>query len=382
MSSYVISWREDLLNSRDLNSREVEGYGFFIGWFEDWRVRNGHELTREASVMFWREVVLREKREAWQKRQWGSAMAWFLNWQEICKSEGREYKSVAERIRVAVVQAGARRGLALRTVKAYAGWAVRYANHANDAVLAMQHACGREFLTQLVTEHEVSFSTQKQALNALVFFFKDVCGHSEVDLEVRFRKTPKRVPVVLSVKEVFALIEKIEPRYRLKAQLQYGAGLRLCELTRLRVKDLDLERGTLVVRGGKGDKDRVTVIPESLKEGLKVQLAKCRELYNLDRANKAEGVHLPNAMGKTMDKMAKSWPWFWLFPARKESKDPRTQKMRRHHLKGEAYSEAVKRAASLIDGNKRVSTHALRHSFDSSQPLWDSPFGHVAVASV
>ena len=123
-------------------------------------------------------------------------------------------------------------------------------------------------MTHLVTVEKQSFSTQKQALNALVFFFKEVCGHEEVDLQVKLRKTTKRIPVVVNFQEILAILARLEDRYRLIAEVQYGGGLRLKEMMRLRIKDIDIDRRQITIRQGKGDLDRMTVLPEALVEKL------------------------------------------------------------------------------------------------------------------
>lgn len=363
MSVKIISWRDDLVNSRDLSKRDIEAYGFFISWFDEWRVQKSQPLNREVAKRFWQERVLSKPREAWQLNQWAEAMRWVLNWVAFCEKEGMEYRSLSERMKNAVFQAGSRRGLSMNTRRTYGGWVARYGAWVGDAQSTLDHARAREWLTMLVTEKKVSYATQKQALNALVFFFKDVCGQSEVDLAVKFRKRESRIPSVLSKKEVFILIEKIEPKYRLKAQLQYGAGLRLKELLSLRIKDLDLGRGTLTVRSGKGDKDRVTLIPTSLIDELRKQLERCRRFYEQDRLARAQGVALPHALNRKMPKAGVSWQWFWLFPADKESIDPASGVQRRHHTHPQVYGESIKRAVRTLHLNKRVSSHVLRHSF-------------------
>jgi len=350
MANKNVSWREDLTNSRDLGVRDIESFGFLISWFDEWRVHRSLKLDRDSAKRFWSECVRSKDREEWQLRQWTEAMRWVLNWVQICEQEGKEYRSLSERMKNALYQAGRRRGLALNTLRTYGGWIARYGLWVKDEKAALVQGKAREWLTYLVADTKISYSTQKQALNSLVFFFRDVCGHDEVDLQVRFRKREARAPVVLTTGEVFSLIEKIEPKYRLKAQLQYGAGLRLKELLRLRVKDIDLERKLLTVRGGKGDRDRVTMIPDSLVEPLRDRLSKCKAVYEGDRAQDANGVYLGNALERQMPKASKSWLWFWLLK-------------RRHHVHTSVYGDAMSRAAKKLSINKRISSHVLRHSF-------------------
>jgi integron integrase len=185
---------------------------------------------------------------------------------------------------------------------------------------------------------------------------------------VKLRKTGTRIPVVLSEPETQGVFGQLESspggeRYELAARLQYGAGLRRSELVRLRVKDVDLERGILTVRQGKGDKDRNTILPQSLREELARQIERAREVWRRDREAELAGVYLPGALARKFRQAAKSFEWFWLFPARQTSVDPECGVRRRHHLHAQVYSEAIKRAASLAGIEKRVTSHALRHSF-------------------
>ena len=220
-----------------------------------------------------------------------------------------------------------------------------------------------------------------QALNALAHFFKYVLGVKEPVFGVRLRDTGTRVPVVLSKRETHALFEKLneseehakppnekgqeasQGRYELAARLQYGAGLRLSELVRLRIQDVDCERGTVTVRRGKGDKDRVTVLPKSLRKEIAEQIERAREVWKGDREAGIAGVHLPGALARKFRRAAETFEWFWLFPARQTSVDPESMIRRRHHLLGPVYNEAIKRAAGAAGIEKRVTSHALRHSF-------------------
>lgn len=223
----------------------------------------------------------------------------------------------------------------------------------------------REWLGLLITEEKVAFSTQKSALNGLAFFFRDVCGREKVDLRVTMRETPKRIPVVLNLKEVSALLNELPPTCRLAAELQYGCGLRISELVRLRIKDIDLDRRQIVVRGGKGDKDRVTVLPDSVRRSLHVWKAKLREQFESDRATNVPGVALPGALARKMPQAGTRWEWQWVFPARDLSPDPETGIVRRHHILDRSYGRAITRAARKAGIEKRVTSHALRHSVDS-----------------
>lgn len=359
------SWRNDLKASRSVDSREKNGYEMLLEWFENFRMRNELKAGKESARIFWRSDVLGKEaeRENWQLEQWAKALRWYLSWLGHCQEVGADHRSLPERMRQASDQTGMRRGLARRTRNTYGCWIARYGAFAKEARRAMLAETGTAFLMHLVEEKKSSYATQKQALNALVYFFKDVCGWEEVKFDIKLRKTQKRIPVVLSMGEVGRVIGGLEDRYRLAAKLQYGSGLRLNELIQLRVKDLDLERGILTVRAGKGDKDRTTVIPESLKPDLKDHLTKVRAVFEQDRKEKRAGIQIPGALERKFSRAGESWEWWWLFPAPKESVDPESGIKRRHHLHGSVFNKAVKRAAVRAQISKRVTTHVFRHSF-------------------
>jgi integron integrase len=159
------------------------------------------------------------------------------------------------------------------------------------------------------------------------------------------------------------LIAKLEGVYQTAAKLQYGSGVRLQELVSLRVRDLDLKRGTLTVRGGKGDRDRMTILPDSLRATLTDQLKHCRQLWELDREQDHPGVALPNALARKWPNAGKRWEYFWLFPAKDISKDPESGIIRRHHLHEKVYASALRRATEAAGLEKRITSHGLRHAF-------------------
>ena len=363
MNDSAANWRLDLEASRDLTELEKQHYGFLLAWFEAWRLRLGLELGRETAVRFWREQVKSKGRKEWQLARWAEAMHWHESWLARCVSGGREPRTMGERLHRAVMVAGARRGLALRTRQTYAGWMARYGEWAGTAGEGMTIDRASEWLTELVDKGKVAFATQKQALNSLAFFFKDVCGMEEVIFDVRLRKTEKRTPVVMSAREVLAVLDKLGDRYRLAAELQYGAGLRLKEVVSLRVKDVDRERGQVVIRGGKGDKDRVTLLPERVRRALNERWGSLRKLHDEDRAAGVAGVALPGALARKMSRAGERWEWFWIFPDDHLSRDPESGIERRHHLHSKVYGEAVTRAARAAGVEKRVTSHVLRHCF-------------------
>ncbi|MEW6410442.1 MAG: integron integrase [Nitrospirota bacterium] len=222
----------------------------------------------------------------------------------------------------------------------------------------------QDFLSYLAVEKKVSSSTQNQALNAIVFVFRHVLDKDIEDeiTSVRAHRR-RRLPVVLTIKEVNNIFDEMSGIQRLMAMLIYGCGLRLQECLNLRIKDVDIEQSIVIVRSGKGDKDRRTVLPEILKDELIHHISSVRELYEQDRRDKANGVYMPGALEKKYPNAGKEWGWFWLFPSKTDSIDPRTRIVRRHHTHPAALQRAFKNAVIKAGIAKQASIHTLRHSF-------------------
>ena len=220
------------------------------------------------------------------------------------------------------------------------------------------------FLSHLAVKDRVSGATQKQALNAGVFLLREVYGKEPGDFG-DFSRPPRHrnVPTVLSKDEVRRIFEQLPGTARLMAELMYGAGLRLSELLRLRVKDVDLERLQLSVHAGKGNKDRLTMVPKSLEGRLREHRERLRELHARDRAEGSPGVELPEALERKWPKAGERFEWFWFFPSRNLLKDHRSGIRRRHHVLDDRFQEAIREAAARAKLDKRVTPHTLRHSF-------------------
>lgn len=264
-----------------------------------------------------------------------------------------------------------RRGLLWRTERTYRDWGRRFAAFLEPrGVPTATGADVQAFLTHLAVQTRASASSQRQALNALVFLMQEAL-HIDLGDVSGFRRAEakRRVPVVLSREECRALFGALQGTHRLMAQVAYGAGLRVSELIRLRVQDVDLRRRTLLVRSGKGDKDRATPLPERLVPELAAHLDRLRELHAQDRAANAPGVWIPEGLARKLQGAADvpragtEWIWQWLFPSREFASDPQTGIRRRHHVLEDSFQKAIKTAAILAGLNKRVTPHVLRHSF-------------------
>jgi integron integrase len=222
----------------------------------------------------------------------------------------------------------------------------------------------KDFLTHLAVKQNVSSSTQNQAFNALLFLFRNVFKMDLGDIAntVRAKRGPK-LPVVLTVDEIKRLFACMAGKQLLMAQVIYGAGLRLSELTRLRVKDIDFGSGLIFVRASKGDKDRSTILPKSVQELLQRHLAEIKVLHDQDIKNGFGDVYLPDAISRKYPKAKKDWVWQYVFPASKVSVDPRSGVVRRHHIDETSIQKAVAAASRTANIAKHATVHTLRHSF-------------------
>lgn len=222
----------------------------------------------------------------------------------------------------------------------------------------------REFLTHLAVNKHVAASTQNQALSALLFLYKNVLNLELewIDNVVRAKK-PKRLPVVLSQNETTRLLNHLKGVHRLIGHLMYGSGMRLMETLRLRVQDIDFDYQQIIVRSGKGAKDRRTVLPHTLVSDLQLQLQNAKQLHELDISEGYGRVHLPHALAKKYPNANREWQWQYVFPSSKRSHEPITKQVGRHHIYETGFQRAIKQACKDSGITKRVSSHTLRHCF-------------------
>ncbi|MEA2176668.1 MAG: hypothetical protein QOD00_4260, partial [Blastocatellia bacterium] len=253
----------------------------------------------------------------------------------------------------------------IRTEEAYVGIVKRFIlYHRKRHPLEMGVEEIRAYLSHLVTEGKVSASTQNQALAALLFLYREVLDRELPWIEgVERARQPRRVPTVLTRQEVQGIFSHLSGVQHLMASLLYGSGLRVMECVRLRVKDIDFGYRQITVRDGKGEKDRRTMLPQSLVVPLKRQLEFARLTHEDDLEHGCGNVNLPYALERKYPSAAREWGWRWAFPASKLSVDPRSGQRRRHHISEDILQTAVKRAIKASGISKRASCHTLRHSF-------------------
>jgi integron integrase len=348
---------------------------FCVRWVRRFLMRPASTDPLADQVRRFCEDLERENCQDWQVRQAEHALRiYWLNFRQS-RDWVRQPSSGAADGGVEPLAAldGLRRRIrtrhySYRTEVTYVDWARRFLTYLAETQAAPHPRVtadgARDFLTHLAVRQRVSASTQNQALCAILFLCRDILGvHIEEIANAVKAKRGSRLPVVLSVPEVAALLGAMRGTTRLMASLIYGGGLRVMEACELRVKDIDFDHGLIIVRRGKGDKDRSTLLAETGRHELREHLRKVEILHRTDRGAGVAGVWLPDAIDRKYPNAGLEFAWFWVFPSRTLSTDPRAGVVRRHHLHVSVIQKAVKAAAVTARIHKPVSVHALRHSF-------------------
>ena len=361
-------FRKYLLGNTHVNSKYIT---YYLKWisecysFHDSPME--HRITSDQKQQFLAHLA--KTHEDWQVKQADYALRLYhyflsrIHKEASDSSSGfdKEWNSLEEE----TVKALRLRHRSIRTEKTYIGWLRQFKGFLKSK--KPQELSGddiRNFLSYQAVEKRVSASTQSQALNAIIFFYRHVLNKNIEDLIDAVRAYPsRRLPVALSMQEVEKIFEKMSGLHRLMAMLTYGCGLRVTECLSLRIKDVDIERSIVIVGEGKGDKDRRTVLPDRLKDDLIRHIDSVRLLYEKDRKQDLNGVYLPGALEKKYPNAGKEWGWFWFFPSQSLSIDPRTLIVRRHHMHPASLQRAFKDAVRQTGIAKPVSVHTLRHSF-------------------
>ncbi len=343
-------------------------------WFSR-RLKNADEA--EALRLFLEDLQSRQNIADWQVQQAKEAIQIYTTHFRGGKATGTaddEIKKTSRPFDQDLVTASLQEAIRVKhysfsTERTYMDWARRFFDYTGNRKGGLLQATPaaedvREFLTHLAVHKKISSSTQNQAFNALLFLFRNVLKTETGDMSgtIRAKRGPK-LPVVLTVEEVRQLFSHMEAKQLLIAQVLYGAGLRLMELARLRVKDIDFGSGLIFVRSSKGDKNRSTILPEAVREPLQQHLTEVKALHDQDLVKGFGKVYLPGALGRKYPNAAKDWAWQYAFPSSKLSVDPRSGIVRRHHLDETSIQKAVVTAARKAGIAKQVSVHTLRHSF-------------------
>lgn len=253
---------------------------------------------------------------------------------------------------------------AISTEDTYAGWIARLVRHLDDENLEKysEDAIG-EFLTELALLREVDAGTQNQALCAILFYYQKVLGRDMQFINRLRARESTHLPLVMSIAEVKLLLPEFLGRYEVMARLMYGSGMRHKETRTLRIKDLHFDTGHIVVRNGKGQKDRITVLPKTIVEPLRAIVDEAKKIHKQDLQDGYGRVYLPFALSRKYPNADRETPWQYLFPSRQRSRDPRSGAIRRHHIHEGTFANAMRRALALTNIDKPATPHTLRHSF-------------------
>jgi integron integrase len=369
---------QDFLKARKIvPDNQIPFYARWVSKFLSFLNRNTFTKTDIATDQF--IVFLRDNQHAqeWQLRQAENAVRLYVGAftagsamkilpEALLKPPGKAYDcpTAEQRIREAMRL----RHYSYSTEKTYIDWCQRFyawlADTGGSSTPVVHSGHIRDYLSHLAIHKKVSSSTQNQAFNALLFLCREVLDLELGDMDKTVRaKRGTRLPTVLTVEEMRGLIEAATGKDRLYVQLVYGTGMRLMEAVRLRVQDIDFEAGMVFIRGGKGDKDRSTMLPEAVKPDLRSHLAEVKRIHEQDLATGFGQVLLPDSLARKYPGAQKKWGWQWVFPSAKLSVDPRSGKTLRHHIDPSTIQKAVALAVRRSGIVKHASVHTLRHSF-------------------
>jgi len=371
-------FQQFLLSRGFVPAKNVPFYANWVSKFIAFSNRN-EELNHDLLFEKFLDKLKSQKNTAdWQIKQAHDAVQLYIahfmadkktTLQPSKPQEGREIPDISE------VLQDMRKAIRIKhysysTERTYIDWAKRFFDYTltlkkkDITTSGLDSSDVRDYLSYLAIKQHVSSSTQNQAFNALLFLFRDILKIAIDDLSQTVRaKRGQRLPVVLSVEEVKEIFKHVEGTNLLILQLLYGSGLRLMELARLRVKDIDFSASLVFVRNSKGDKDRATMLPESVTASLRSHLERVKVIHEKDLASGYGVVFLPDALERKYPNAAREWHWQYIFPSSKLSVDPRSGKIRRHHINEKTVQNAVKEAVKKAGIVKHASVHTLRHSF-------------------
>ncbi len=392
-----VAWAQVLAQSQ-LPERQRRSWEITLRWYLSFCRRGRASVTVQSARDFIAWAQSEKNPQPWQIEEWKEAINWFFREAKVA-AKGIQTMTPATKVRnptfdaqhstpraskeksgpepvrrhetpawkTAFLTVMRRRHYSYRTEQSYLVWLERFARFCRSDDLASRGAEDiRAFLDGLALDQRLSASSQRQALNAVVFLLREVFGKELGDFaDYQRAKVRTHAPSWLTPSEVKLLLEQLEDRWALLTCVAFGSGLRLMELLRLRVKDVDLEQEIITVRAGKGDKDRFTPLAHVVVEPLRGHLSRIRRLYEQDRQAGVAGVWLPDGLERKYPKAGEEWPWFWVWPDDHLSLDPRSGVQRRHHVSDRLFQMKIKEAGGKARLNKRVTPHVLRHSFAS-----------------
>jgi len=371
-ASVLPAFQQYLIDKRLVPQNRVSYFAYWVSRYLRYAQKQAIDSTEfnEPAVMSFIDGLRQDGRiKDWQPRQADEALRLYY-FHYLGKAKGGNAPLAAG---LTDVLAEVRRLIRLKhysysTERTYIQWIERFAAYvlqsSSKSIGDAESADFKNFLSHLALKQRVASSTQNQAFNAVLFLFRNILNRDvgSLDTTVRAKRGPK-LPVVLTVEEVGQLFKQMTGKPLLIAELLYGTGLRLMELARLRVQDIDFDANTIIVHSGKGDKDRSVMLPAAVKERLKEHLINVKAVHEKDLAAGHGEVSLPDALSRKYPNAAKEWGWQYVFPSGSLSVDPRSGAVRRHHISDSVIQTAVKDAVRKAGIVKHATVHTLRHSF-------------------
>lgn len=341
---------------------------YFVNWVKRYlRMRLSATLSDQDKVkQFSESLSADESLEDWRRDQARQAVELYVNmYLKNVNGDGEGQECPYSRLLDDMRNSLRLKHYSIRTEKTYLDWAGRYMRHcAERGENFRDSAAVKRYLTYLAVDQKVASGTQNQAFNSILFFFRHALGEELEDIRNVVRAKKKRnIPAVLSVGEVKSLFAQVEGTRRMILELIYGAGLRVSELTRLRVMNIDFDNHHVVVKDGKGGKDRLVPLPRKLEDPLRAHFGKVKEMHDEDLAQGYGEVYLPPALNRKFSNAGREWKWQYVFPASKLAVDPRSGAVRRHHILDQTVQKIMRNAVKKAGIAKKATVHTLRHSF-------------------
>lgn len=376
------SYAQFLKNKKLVPEKNVTYYRLWLRKYMTFTKSNSIKSRSESFDRFFDFLQQQDNIELWQMEQAKNALKIFYGQfllaekksfvkTPLSKRENLLLKRLVERLRL--------KHYSCSTEKTYLNWIKRYLRYcASCSIEAEESQSAKSYMSHLALKQKVAGATQNQAFNALLFLFRWVFEKDLEDIADTARaKKAKRLPVVLSERELITLFSFVPEEQQMQLRLIYGAGLRVSEFCRLRIKDVDFESNCLRVISGKGDKDRATLLPESLKEYLHNQINRVKQIHASDLKSGFGTVHLPFALKRKYPEVETGFCWQWLFPSQNLSTDPESGVKRRHHISTKSLSRLFKEALRKSNILKTASLHSLRHSFATHLLLYGTDIREI-----
>ncbi len=369
----MLSFTNFLMEKAKIPSKLVQNYRSWVNRFlQSYKFSSEDSSKNETSL---KEFLskLSQQYDDWCIRQAQHAIRLYFyfidhpkkHFSDTAAVEYGNYKPEDESLETRIKELLRLKHSSFRTEKTYLGWIKRFRSFTRTKSLAeLDEQDLKRYLSYLAVEKKVTAATQRLAFNAILFFYRNIIRKEILGLQsVVPARAPRRLPVVLSKNEIIQIFNHLTGTSNLIAKVIYGGGLRLIECLSLRVKDIDFDRNCIVIKAGKGGKDRETVLPESIINELKLHLFHVKGIYDHDQRHSSGGVELPNALSRKYPNAATEWGWFWVFPSDKFSIDPVSRTAKRHFIYPSTFQRAFKEAVKAAGILKHATVHTLRHSF-------------------